>query len=58
MNKLIKLQLRNIFHNRLFYSCLILTLILFPIISFWGTISGIQPEKNTSNATSCKIIIY
>jgi len=45
MNKLIKLQLRNIFHNRLFYSCLILILILFPIISFWGTISGIQPEK-------------
>ena len=33
MNKLIKLQLRNIFHSKFFYVCLILTILLNPVMS-------------------------
>lgn len=38
MNKLLKLQLRNVFHNKLFYVCLALTA-LTPIITFIGEIT-------------------
>ena len=34
MNRLIKLQLRNIFYNKLFYVCLILNLFMSPIVKF------------------------
>ena len=34
MDKLIKLQLRNLFHNKLLYVCLGLTLLLNPILTF------------------------
>ena len=34
MHKLLKLQLRNIFHNKLFYVCLIITLLTEPILDF------------------------
>ena len=34
MNKLIKLQMRNLFHNKLLYVCLGLALLLYPILDF------------------------
>lgn len=40
MNKLIKLQLRNVFHNKLFYVCLGLTLLMVPILTFIGSLNG------------------
>ena len=33
MNRLVKLQLRNIFHSKFFYVCLILTVLLNPVMS-------------------------
>ena len=46
MNKLIKLQLRNLFHNKLFYVCLGLTLLLSPILSFIFYMTKISPTSN------------
>lgn len=40
MNRLIKLQLRNVFHNKLFYVCLGLTLLMVPILTFIGSLNG------------------
>lgn len=34
MHKLLKMQLRNIFHSKLFYVCLGITLLLSPVLSF------------------------
>ena len=44
MNKLIKLQLRNVFHNKLFYVCLGLTLLMSPILTFIGSINSTNTE--------------
>ena len=38
MNKLVRLQLRNVFHNKLFYVCLGLNLLMSPIMSFIGSL--------------------
>ena len=34
MSKLVKLQIRNVFHSKFFYVCLILTVLLSPVASF------------------------
>ena len=44
MNKLIKLHLRNVFHNKLFYVCLGLTLLMSPILTFIGSTNSTNTE--------------
>ena len=34
MGKLIKLQLRNVFHNKLFYVCTGIMILLSPVVTF------------------------
>ncbi|MBR2248160.1 MAG: hypothetical protein IKG58_03815 [Bacilli bacterium] len=53
MKKLVKLQVRNIFHNKLFYVCLILTLLTTNVITFLVSLFG----KNAQTATVCSQII-
>ena len=47
MSKLIKLQIRNVFHNKLFYVCLGLTLLMVPIFTAIGSFNSadIEPLK-------------
>lgn len=54
MNRLIKLQLRNIFHSKFFYVCMILTILLSPIASLISEIfvSSAKTEPVMSHIVS------
>ena len=58
MNRLLKLQVRNLFHSKLFYICLVLSLFMSTLLSFLSSLithSSIKPMPEIVSFLSSEI---